>query len=357
MKKNQKYSIGLDIGTSSVGWAVTDINNNLLRFRGKNMFGVRLFDEAETAANRRNFRSTRRRLARRRERIRLLQDEIFKSEIEKIDPTFFQRLKESFLHPEDRTLKNKSTLFIGDLFKNDKEYYDVYPTIYHLRHALMTQDKKFDIRMVYLAIHHIVKYRGNFLNSTPVDSFKASKVDFVDQFKKLNELYTAINPEESFQINLANSEDIGHQFLDPSIRKFDKKKQIPKIVPVVMDDKAMDKLNGKIASEIINAILGYKSKLDVVLQYTPVDSKPWALKFDDEDIDAKLEKILPEMDENQQSIIAILQNLYSQVTLNQIVPNGMSLSESMIQKYNDHHDHLYLYKKLIDQLAELRPKN
>jgi len=54
---------------------------------------------------------------------------------------------------------------------------------------------------------------------------------------------------------------IGQQFLDPSIRKFDKKKQISKIVPVTMDDKALDKLNGKIASEIVNAILGYKSKL------------------------------------------------------------------------------------------------
>lgn len=352
MKVNN-YHIGLDIGTSSIGWVAMGEDGKPLRVKGKTAIGARLFREGNPAADRRMFRTTRRRLNRRKWRLKLL-DEIFDPYITPVDSTFFARLKQSNLSPKDSRKAFKDSTLFPDL--TDKQYHLDYPTIYHLRHALMTQDKQFDIRMVYLALHHIVKYRGNFLNSTPVDSFKASKVNFDDQFKKLNELYTAINPEESFQINLANSEKIGQQFLDPSIRKFDKKKQISKIVPVTMDDKAVDKLNGKIASEIVNAILGYKSKLYVVVQCDPEDSKPWAVKFDDEDIDAKLQKILPEMDENQQSIIGIIQDLYSQVTLNQIVPNGMSLSESMIKKYNDHHDHLKLYKKLIGQISDSKKK-
>ena len=32
---NRDYYIGLDIGTSSVGWAVTDENYKLLRAKGK----------------------------------------------------------------------------------------------------------------------------------------------------------------------------------------------------------------------------------------------------------------------------------------------------------------------------------
>ena len=43
----QKYFIGLDIGTDSVGWAVTDDNYNLLRARGRDMWGSYLFEEAE----------------------------------------------------------------------------------------------------------------------------------------------------------------------------------------------------------------------------------------------------------------------------------------------------------------------
>ena len=51
-----KYYIGLDMGTSSLGWAVTDDKYRLLRKKGKDMWGVRLFDEADTAAARRTNR-------------------------------------------------------------------------------------------------------------------------------------------------------------------------------------------------------------------------------------------------------------------------------------------------------------
>ena len=51
LKKYPEYSIGLDIGTNSVGWAVTDSENNILKHGGKNMWGARLFDEGDTAAS------------------------------------------------------------------------------------------------------------------------------------------------------------------------------------------------------------------------------------------------------------------------------------------------------------------
>ena len=83
-----KYNIGLDIGTNSVGWAVVRSNDfNVIRKGRKKLWGARLFDEASTAEGRRVFRSTRRRFDRRRERIRLLQ-EMFKDEINKVDPNF-----------------------------------------------------------------------------------------------------------------------------------------------------------------------------------------------------------------------------------------------------------------------------
>ena len=47
MEKN--YYLGLDMGTSSVGWAVTDENYNLMRKKGKDLWGVRLFKEAKTS--------------------------------------------------------------------------------------------------------------------------------------------------------------------------------------------------------------------------------------------------------------------------------------------------------------------
>lgn len=67
----ERYSLGLDIGITSVGWAVLDLT------RGKIAdLGVRLFDRAEEpktgaslAAPRREARSTRRRLRRKRQRM------------------------------------------------------------------------------------------------------------------------------------------------------------------------------------------------------------------------------------------------------------------------------------------------
>ena len=54
------YFVGLDIGTNSVGWAVTNKLYELLKFRSHKMWGSRLFDEGESAVGRRSFRSIRR---------------------------------------------------------------------------------------------------------------------------------------------------------------------------------------------------------------------------------------------------------------------------------------------------------
>ena len=70
---SKKYYLGLDIGTNSVGWAVTDENYNLCKYAGKRMWGIRLFEGGETAEQRRISRSNRRRLSRKKQRIDLLQ--------------------------------------------------------------------------------------------------------------------------------------------------------------------------------------------------------------------------------------------------------------------------------------------
>lgn len=160
MKNKNDYYVGLDIGTNSNGWAVTDENYNIVKRNGKALWGTRLFDEAKTAKERRALRASRRRIERRSWRIELLQ-ELFSQEICKKDPGFYVRMKESGLYKEDKTVHQPNSLF-NDINYNDRAYHNAYPTIYHLRHALMTEDKAFDVRLVYLAIHHIIKHRGHF---------------------------------------------------------------------------------------------------------------------------------------------------------------------------------------------------
>lgn len=156
------FIVGLDCGTGSVGYAVINNEYKLVKLNGRHAWGSVLFDNAQTAKARRLFRSARRRSARRKERIKLLQM-LLAEMVAGQDPGFFARLKDSALICGEGEFfrSNRYNLFDGEM--TDREYFATYPTIYHLRKALMTNDEKADPRLVYLAIHHIIKYRGHFL--------------------------------------------------------------------------------------------------------------------------------------------------------------------------------------------------
>ena len=166
MEDSKKLFVGLDVGTDSVGWAATDQDFNLLRLKGKTAWGARLFSAANSAKDRRGFRTSGRRLARRKERVRLL-NTLFDPLISKKDPTFLLRLANSSLQNDDQ-LKPADARVDCPLFiskDEEKRFYKKFPTIWHLRKALMENDDFAfsDIRFLYLAVHHIIKYRGNFL--------------------------------------------------------------------------------------------------------------------------------------------------------------------------------------------------
>lgn len=139
------YAISLDIGNASVGWAAFTPDYRLMRAKGRELIGVRLFEPAQTAEARRMARTTRRRYSRRRWRLHML-DAIFDAPLAEVDPSFLARRKYSWVHPADEN--NADYWYGGVLFdsKNqDKRFYKQYPTIYHLRKTLMEDDKQHDI--------------------------------------------------------------------------------------------------------------------------------------------------------------------------------------------------------------------
>ena len=78
MASKNNYYVGLDVGTDSVGYAVTNDRYALLKHKGEPMWGVHLFDPAKINDERRSFRSTRRRIDRRQQRVKMVQ-EIFQT--------------------------------------------------------------------------------------------------------------------------------------------------------------------------------------------------------------------------------------------------------------------------------------
>jgi CRISPR-associated endonuclease Csn1 len=357
---NKPYILGLDIGTNSCGYAASDLKNRLLHLNGKTAIGALLFEAGKSAAERRSFRTTRRRLSRRKWRLGLL-EEIFDPYMAEVDPYFFARLKQSGLSPKDSRKKAQAIVFPTPA--EDKAFYDDYPTIYHLRNALMTQDRKFDLREVYLAIHHIVKYRGNFLQDTPVRMFDASEIDVKKTLSELNDLFDQQSEENKIHFNLDNADEVEKILLDHNKFKKDKQKEIAKLITYSVtgkENKSLNKLNRDVAKQIANAILGYKTNFETIfdIEINSDDKNSWEFKLSDADADEKLIKLDGLLDQTQQDILSKIQGFFSAVTLTDLVDPGKTLSATMVRKYNDHAKHYALLKKVVaGQTDPVKAKN
>lgn len=351
-KKQEDYIVGLNLNPEAIGWAAANQSNNkLLKLQGQTAIGVRLFEKGQTAADRRGFRATRRRLQRRKWRIKLL-DEIFDQEMSKLDYNFFFRLKETGLSPLDKNKHYATVVFPTK--EKDKEYNNKYSTIYHLRKALMTENRKFDLREIYMALHHIVKYRGNFLQDTPVDSFNASEIDLKKSLNKINEFLNTINPDFPTVLEVENDKEIKKILLDPTQKNQDKKKKIKSLLlKENKKDKLLNQKQKKVAEQVANAILGYKTNFDVLLEKNIVkeDKDKYQFKLSQEDTIDKIDTLVSNLSEAEQNMVYELNKLYGSVMLASLVDEGKTLSDTMIRKYEDHKNDLKLLKKVISNSA------
>ena len=349
-RENTKYYIGVDIGTNSVGWVVIDENGNLLKKGKHHLWGSRLFDQAQTAQNRRNYRSSRRRYNKRKERIRLLQM-IMSDMVLEVDSSFFIRLeKTTFLDKEDKkailkdNYKMNYNLFCDEDY-NDKDYFKVYPTIYHLRKKLCECDEKADPRLIYLALHHIVKYRGNFLYEGQELHLEPS------------------NKEEDLKILfdiLGKNNDTVYDISEEQIQ-FILKTVVENISKTAKVDECMSqlKLNSedkKIVKEFMRGLVG--NKFNVSKLYMHED-----LQFDDEDLklqfsDKSYEEKITEYEnvlEEKMEFIDLMQRFYSWIELSKIVGSDSqhaSISGAMVNIYESHREDLRTLKEVMLKIGK-----
>lgn len=345
MKKNKKinYSIGLDIGTSSVGWAVTNENGDLQRFKGKLMLGSSLFESAKTASERRGFRNTRRRLKRRQIRIENLQS-LTSEEMNKIDPLFFRKMEESKLFPEDKTIDPLNLqLLLGKW--DGKECIDKnqFKTIFHLRNYLMETGEKVDFRLVYLALHHAIKYRGNFLYQE-MENFSVEK----GLYDSIEEFLITLSNSENYQeydekMIKDNTMEIEKIIVDKSIKNSAKVEKLEELIVKLVKEEDKSKKKAKTAA-ISKAIIGFSADYTKIFEIEGEEKINF--KLSEEKAATELEGRLNEEDEN---IYIALRNVYSAHLLNEILKGEKSISKAMIRKYDDHKNDLNILKKLIKE--------
>ncbi len=339
MKK--EYNIGLDIGTSSVGWAIVEKDTQkIIKKAGKALWGVRLFDLAETAEMRRNFRSTRRRYDRRRSRIKLLQ-ELFANSMNNIDPDFFKKLQESKYHKDDK--QNKTV----DISKEEKllsiEYNKKYKTIYHLRKELIENPEKVDLRLVYLAIHHIIKYRGNFLYTN--NSFDISSLNIEE---KLSELFQNLCNVASLELpedysNFMSLSELSKILLLPS--KTDIKEELKKTLEGICPKPFIE--------EFTKLINGNKFTFEKLLCLEDRESKT-ELSFKGTDYDDKYEEYETNLGAEIE-ILNLFKELYDALFLKKLFKGKehSNLSSVMVDKYIQHEKDLRLIKDLFQNNRKL----
>ena len=338
---NKPYSIGLDIGTNSVGWAViTDdykvpskkmkvLGNTDKHFIKKNLIGALLFDEGTTAEDRRLKRTARRRYTRRKNRLRYLQ-EIFSQEISKVDSSFFHRLDDSFLVPED---KRGSKYPIFATLEEEKEYHKTFPTIYHLRKYLADSKEKADLRLIYLALAHMIKYRGHFLYE---DTFDIKNNDIKKIFNEFISTYDNTFERSSLSRQNAPVEAI---FTD-KISKSAKRERVLKLFP--------DEKSTGLFSEFLKLILG--NQADFKKHFDLEEKAP--LQFSKDTYDEDLENLLGQIGDNFADVFLIAKKLYDAILLSGILtvtdPSTKApLSASMIERYESHQKDLAGLKQFI----------
>lgn len=339
--RNQEYLLGLNLCAGAVGWCVTDANYHILKQNRKSTIGSALFPAAETAGERRAIRCARRRLQRQHERIRNLQG-LFAEEINKVDPGFFLRLKESRYVWKDKEGLDSDrpefpyTLFV-DRDYSDREYHQKYPTIYHLRKELMENSSAHDIRLVYLAIAHILKHRGHFLSNIDVNGKGESFEELIGQ------LLTIWNSFFDCGLLLQDKEleSMKHILLDTGKTKTEKKKQI-----IALLDR-----NEKQVKELVSLLVGASVSLDKLFAdpgYKNLEENK--LQFDSASYEEK-EGYYQEALGDSFALVAAAKAVYNWCALSRILKNNPQgrLSDAKVADYEKHKKDLRILKRALQK--------
>ncbi|MCD8306720.1 MAG: type II CRISPR RNA-guided endonuclease Cas9 [Clostridia bacterium] len=337
------YYVGLDIGTNSVGWCATDTAYNVLRKRGQDMMGSYLFDEAVTAGERRTFRITRRRVARRHQRIMLLQG-LFADEMEKKDPLFFVRLNNSFYAAEDKDerLTGHDSVF-ADTGYRDEDYFEQYPTIYHLKSAFVHGEKIDDVRLLYLAIHHTLKNRGHFL-------FEGAGFDCQDLGAILKTIGSVNACLREKDLPTLDNPDIGSVIAVLTDSRLWKLEKLDRLCTIYGVSKTSKDINSVAMVNLLKAVTGCTFRLSNLFITDESPDEFNNVTFNSAEFE---ERVLPDVEEHcgedEVYILRQLKAIYNWTVLSNMMGGYRYISDAKIAMYNKHRADLLALKEYVKE--------
>ncbi len=328
MEKNKKYTLGLDIGTSSVGWAIVDESGKIPCFQGKNLWGVRLFDSANTAESRRLQRGARRRYLRRRRRLELLQS-LFQDEISKIDKNFFEVkveketwLKDKPVEKNGENYANFENKSLAEVLKSMGKSSKEYKNIYFLQKDIIDKDEKIDLRLLYLAIYANVKYRGHFLSEFDFKSVAAS-----------------VNLERDIA-GFLNMDDHGDDLISleniclilKSNKRLAEKKK--KLAEIAGDD--------KVISEKLNLLAGSRVDISKIFIEGDYEGKKFSVDLSDEDPFKDYD-----ISDEDMEILNIGYKVFLKLSLEKVLGEEENICSAQVNAYKEFNSDLKKFKRVV----------
>lgn len=335
------YYLGLDMGTNSVGWAVTDKSYNIIRAKGKDLWGIREFEEAKTAESRRIKRIARRR--RQRELVRRGHlKEYFADAIEEIDPNFYARLDNSKYWEEDKEYGHN--VLFNDENYTDKNYYEKYPTIFHLRSELIHNPKPHDVRLVYLAILNIFKHRGHFLSN-------ASSAEGDLEIKELYfDFKNKIMAETGIEFSNFDTDEFEKIIISTDCSRMEKHKKLCEIMYIKKGDEEY-----KIKNELVKLICGLKTDakniFPEITEELEDEKEKIEIDFQDAEFDEQADALIEKIGEEKYEIIAAGKAIYDAALLKKIRRDKDYLSDARVADYEKHKADLTLLKSVIRNMC------
>ena len=211
---------------------------------------------------------------------------------------------------------------------------------------MQEEDKKFDIRMVYLAIAHIIKYRGNFLY--PGEEFSTSEYTSIKQFfldfnDILDELSNELEDNEDYSAEYFDKiENINDDFLEKLKVILMEIKGISNKKKELLDLFNVNKKS--IYNELVIPFISGSAKVNISSLSVIKNSKhpKTEISLGSEELEGQVEEaisVAPEIKSVLEMIIKI-KEISDFYFINKILSDSKTISESMVKMYDEHNERI-----------------
>lgn len=241
-------------------------------------------------------------------------------------------MDESFLRWDDDNKKLGRYPIFGN--KADVvKYHQEFPTIYHLRKHLADSSEKADLRLVYLALAHMIKFRGHFLIEGELN---AENTDVQKIFSDFVRVYDRTFDDSHLSEITVDAASI-------LTEKISKSRRLENLIKYYPTEK-----KNTLFGNLIALALGLQPNFKMNFKLSE-DAK---LQFSKDSYNEDLEELLGKIGDDYADLFTSAKNLYDAILLSGILTvddnsTKAPLSASMIKRYAEHHEDLEKLKEFI----------